>query len=113
MTIRDLAKLYCDSNETCSECDYANASMTCAIGSISNWDRRMFDMEASELSDAIKTLDAFEQMLKSSYLNDFLSRYPDAPMGVEGLPLTCPDALYKNAPDQCPTNCRKCWTQKM
>ena len=116
MTIRDLAKLYCDSNKTCSECGYANANMICAIRAISNWDRRMFDMEASELSDAIKTLDAFEQTLKSSYLEDFRAHYPDAPLCENGIPQLCPYALYKDVLCVCGDGldaCVKCWNQKM
>lgn len=113
MTIRDLAKLYCDSHNVCSDCDYGNCDSLCAIRLLSNFDRRIFDFESNTMLEAIKSLADFEQTLGPSYLDDFLSRYPNAPMSVEGLPLTCPDALYKNAPNQCQTNCRKCWTQKM
>lgn len=48
-------------------------------------------------------------------LDDFLEKYPNAPLEDDGTPTLCPHNLYKNAIDMSclEDECSKCWKQPL
>ena len=54
-----------------------------------------------------------ENVHRKTYLEDFLEKYPDAPMEREGEPSVCLCDIYGHIPEWCRAECRECWAQLM
>lgn len=74
-------------------------------------------VEAPEEADRIITEWCREHPQKT-YIQDFMEKFPNAPLRNDGTPNTCPDRLYKTAERYCkkgshPFPCKDCWNEVM
>ncbi len=55
---------------------------------------------------------------KKTYAQDFLEKFPNAPVSDDGTPEICPDSVYKTAEHCCRVKglrypCKDCWNEVM
>lgn len=50
---------------------------------------------------------------RKTYLEDFLEKFPNAPMESEGEPAACRRGIYSDGPMSCKMECRECWNEVM
>lgn len=55
----------------------------------------------------------FEKPKRKTYLEDFLEKFPNAPMESEGEPAACRRGIYSGGPMSCRMECRECWNEVM
>lgn len=56
---------------------------------------------------------AEEKVHRKTYLEDFLEKFPNAPMEREGTPEVCLCSIYGHVPEWCRAECRECWNEVM
>ena len=118
MPVHKLADEFCLSDKKeCSECAYKNFEQFCPILCLAYG--KPIESDIDTLTEALNVLKEYDKKQHPTYLDDFLSKFPDAPMTDDGLPEVCATSIYKNATMMCESSsfkssaCYKCWNKKL
>lgn len=70
------------------------------------------DFEAEYPEEAVAIVEKWEaEHSQKTLLQDFLEKFPNAPMRTDGTPHTCPCVIGYEPFDKCENGCIECWNR--
>lgn len=104
-TIHDLYRM-CNSITACKDCVLHNYNIECSFL------EHLSEKDIAEISE--KVSEWCEKNPRKTYKEDFLSKFPNAKINSDGVPISCRNALYFNTTNcNGETNCKDCWNKPM
>ena len=97
-------------------CKYFNDCIVCPLSIINNKINEtclMFVTHHPEEAEEI-LIKWGERTSEKTMFQDFLEKYPNAPLNENGIPMTCPYKLgYDAVCTDCKFDCKKCWNRPL
>lgn len=96
----------CESYTSCYDCPFENKFTFCSPSDLGLGDI------TQEVIDLVQKWSDEHQ--SKTLLEDFLEKYPNAPLRRNDVPKLCPSSIWDRADDECEhVSCRECWNRTL